>query len=164
QQRPELLVSLISEYYLNQNDRPVWERVKDTTDPAAFRDFIDRFPSSPQASDARYRLQMLERELSARQSAQAKAEAERQKQLTLAPPGPLPPGPLPPGPLPPGRQPTNLQPAPMTQEEACKRDDERLAHLRTSPARDEVIRFERELGCERLRPQVVRLRESISAE
>jgi len=157
QQHPELLISLISEYYLNQNDRPVWERIKDTADPAAFRDFIDRFPSSPQASDARYRLQMLEREPFAPQSAQrsrdedqrAKAEAERQKQqLTLAPPAP---------------QPTN-QSAPMTQEQACKRDEERLAGLRASQARDEVVRFEHELGCERLRPQVVRLRESISAE
>src|SRR5258706_2798710 len=100
---------------------------------------------------------MLEREPFAPQSAQrsrdedqrAKAEAERQKQqLTLAPPAP---------------QPTN-QSAPMTQEQACRRDEERLAGLRASQARDEVVRFERELGCERLRPQVVRLRESISAE
>jgi hypothetical protein len=156
QQHPELLISLISEYYLNQNDRPVWERIRDTADPAAFRDFIDRFPSSPRASDARYRLQMLEREPVARQSPQrsrdedqqAKAGAERRKeQLTLAPPIP----------------PTD-KPAPMTQEQACRRDEERLAGLRASQARDEVVRFERELGCERLRPQVVRLRESISAE
>src|SRR5258708_2564218 len=156
QQHPELLISLISEYYLNQNDKPVWERIKDTADPAAFRDFIDQFPSSPRASDARYRLQMLEREQSGRQSAQrsreedqrAKAEVERQKQLTLAPPAP---------------PPTNKL-APMTEEQACRRDEERLAGLRASPARDEVVRFERELGCERLRPQVARLRESISAE
>jgi hypothetical protein len=157
QQHPELLISLVSEYYLNQNDRPVWERIKDTSDPAAFRDFIDRFPSSPRAADARYRLQILEREPVARQSPQrsrdedqrAKAEAERQKQqMTLAPPLPRP----------------TAQPAPMTQEQACKRDEERLAGLRASQTRDEVVRFERELGCERLRPQVARLRESISAE
>ena len=158
QQRPELLISLISEYYLNQNDRPVWERIKEAADPAAFRDFIGRFPSSPRASDARFRLQMLEREQLARQSPprsrdedqRAKAEVERPKQqLPLAPPGPPPTA--------------NLQPAPMTQEEACKRDDERLARLRASPARDEVVRFEHELGCERLRLQVVRLRESLGA-
>jgi Caspase domain len=157
QQHPELLISLISEYYLNQNDRPVWERIKDTADPAAFRDFVARFPSSPRASDAQYRLQMLEREPAARQSPQrsrdedqrAKAEAERQKQqLTLVPPGP----------------PPTDKAAPVTQEQACRRDEERLAGLRASQARDEVARFERELGCERLRPQVVRLRESISAE
>jgi hypothetical protein len=157
QQHPELLISLINEYYLNQNDRPVWERIKDTADPAAFRDFVDRFPSSPRASDARFRLQMLEREPFVRQPPQrsqdedqrAKAEAERQKQqMTLAPPV---------------SQPTN-QSAPMTQEQVCKRDEERLAGLRASQARDEVVRFERELGCERLRSQVVRLRESISAD
>src|SRR5215470_16287335 len=49
QQHPALLISLISEYYLNQNDRPVWERIKDAAEPAAFRDFIDRFPSSARA-------------------------------------------------------------------------------------------------------------------
>lgn len=156
QQRPELLISLVSEYYLNQNDRPVWERIKDTADLAAFRDFIDRFPSSPQAADAQYRLRMLEREQLTRQSGaashdedqRAKAEAERQKQqLTFAPVvSPR----------------TDLQP--MTQEQACRRDEERLIRLRASQSLDEVIRFDRELGCERLRPQVLRLRESISAE
>jgi hypothetical protein len=144
QQRPELLISLISEYYLNQNDRPAWERIKDTADPAAFRDFVDRFPSSPWASDARYRLQMLEHEL------QARLEVERQNQQPT--PAPV---------VPP---PTNLPRMPIAQEDACKRDDERLARLRASPTHDEVIRLERELGCERLRPQVMRLRESISAE
>ena len=61
QQRPEIYTSLIDEFYLNQKDRPVWEQIKDTADPAAFRDFVTRFPSSPRASDAEYRLQMLER-------------------------------------------------------------------------------------------------------
>src|SRR5258708_4320287 len=88
QQHPELLISLISEYYLNQNDRPVWERIKAIADRAGFGDFIDRSPSSPRASDAQYRLQMRDGEPLPRQSAQrsrdedqrAKAEAERQKQ------------------------------------------------------------------------------------
>ncbi len=47
------------------------------------------------------------------------------------------------------------------EEEICKRDAAQLAHLRISQAPDEVIRFERELGCEKLRPQVIRLRESV---
>jgi hypothetical protein len=51
----------------------------------------------------------------------------------------------------------------MTQEQACKRNEETLTRLRAGPARDEVIRFEHELGCERLRPQIVRLRESLGA-
>src|SRR5271165_7151201 len=45
----------------------------------------------------------------------------------------------------------------LTPEQICKRDEERLASLRASRERAAVIRFERELSCERLRPQVVRL-------
>jgi outer membrane protein OmpA-like peptidoglycan-associated protein len=48
-------------------------------------------------------------------------------------------------------------------EQTCKRDEERLVNLRATQARDELIRFERELACERLRPQLLRLRESIFA-
>jgi len=207
-QRPELYISLINEFYLNSKDRPIWEQIKDSADPAAFRDFVNRFPASPRASDAEYRLQMLERlarerqlaqeraasqtvgaattrervdreaaqqrqvedertrlpaiaqESLARQSAQpkedqdarARAEAARQKQagLTLTPSL--------------AARPPDVQPEPLTREQICKRDEEKLVRLRANPARDEVIRFEQELGCERLRPQVVRLRESISME
>jgi len=243
-QRPEIYVSLIDEYYLNRKDRVVWDQIKDSADPAAFRDFVGRFPSSPQAPDAQYRLQMLERlarerqlerERAEREAAQrqaeeqraklaaaerqraereavqrqaeeqraklaaaereraereaalrqaeeqraklaaaerekserdagqrhrdddrrakaevesARAEAERQN-LARATPDP---------------PPANLLSLPMTQEQVCRRDEATLARLRTSQARDEVIRFERELGCERLRPQLLRLRESIFAE
>ncbi len=51
--------------------------------------------------------------------------------------------------------------ASISWDEICKHDAARLAQLRISQERDEVIRFERELGCEKLRPQVVRLRESV---
>ena len=54
--------------------------------------------------------------------------------------------------------------APASAEDACKRDEERLVRLRTSRAREEVMRFERELACERLRPQVVRLLESVGSD
>jgi outer membrane protein OmpA-like peptidoglycan-associated protein len=53
---------------------------------------------------------------------------------------------------------------PIADEQACKRDEERLVHLRATQSRDELIRFERELGCERVRPQLLRLGESILAE
>jgi hypothetical protein len=53
--------------------------------------------------------------------------------------------------------------ASMPQEQICKHDQERLARLRVSQVPDEVIRFDHELGCERLRPQVTRLRESLDA-
>jgi uncharacterized caspase-like protein len=59
-----------------------------------------------------------------------------------------------------------LQPAPspVSPEEACRRDGETLARLRISQSREEIIRFARELACERLRPQVLRLRESVAAD
>ena len=43
-------------------------------------------------------------------------------------------------------------------------DEERaiLAKLRASQSREDVVKFERELACEQLRPQVIRLRESLS--
>jgi hypothetical protein len=54
------------------------------------------------------------------------------------------------------------QPAPVVPVRSC--DDERatLAKLRASQSREDVVRFERELACEQLRPQVIRLRESLS--
>jgi hypothetical protein len=46
--------------------------------------------------------------------------------------------------------------------ETCKRDESRLSRLRATQSLAEVILFERELGCEKLRPQIVRLRESLT--
>ena len=43
----------------------------------------------------------------------------------------------------------------------CQKDQETLVRLRAVPTREDVARFERELSCERLRPQVLRLRESL---
>jgi hypothetical protein len=48
--------------------------------------------------------------------------------------------------------------------QACRRDEQRLERLRAEPARDEIVRFEKELSCPRLRPQVLRLLESVSVE
>jgi hypothetical protein len=200
-QRPETYVSLIGEYYLNQKDKPVWDQIKDSSDASAFRSFIAQFPSSPRASDAQYRLQILERlakqsgpNLADVESSRAKLAAgerepgerqpvqppqveeklasiepqrsrparpeelranpsvEQQKQasLTIAP---LPGTPQPPLSLP-----------PVTQEQACKRDGDRLLRLRATQVREEVISFERELGCEKLRPQLLRLKESIAVD
>jgi hypothetical protein len=63
-------------------------------------------------------------------------------------------------------QPQSAEPkaAAMSQEEICKRDAAQLAHLRITQGRDEVIRFERELGCRKLLPQVIRLRESVDPQ
>lgn len=62
-QRPETYVSLVSEYYLNQNDRIAWEQIKESNDPAAFRDFLAHYPSSYYSIEARYRLDALQRAL-----------------------------------------------------------------------------------------------------
>ena len=48
------------------------------------------------------------------------------------------------------------------QVSACSRDEQRLARVRSMPSADEIARFERELGCTRLKPQVQRLFESIA--
>lgn len=55
------------------------------------------------------------------------------------------------------------QPAATPGDDGCKRDEETLAHLRASPALDQIVKFERELHCTRLRPQIARLRESVGA-
>jgi uncharacterized caspase-like protein len=44
---------------------------------------------------------------------------------------------------------------------ACKQDEARLSKIRANPSLAELAALERELGCERLRPQIVRLRESL---
>jgi len=238
-QRPETSVSLLSEYYLNQQDRLAWERIKDSSDPAALNDFVRRFPTSLLTAQAQSRIQVLNRErmekdLADRQAAQRRQEdeqrlrlaaaekeraereaaqrrqedeqrsrlaaadkeraeretaqrIEREKRTRLA-----------------GierEQQTNAAeeqrrreaadaerlrqaaeaerlrreretamkavvptPAPVSQEQACKRDADVLTRLRASPVREDVIRFERELACERLRPQLLRLRESLGAD
>ena len=52
--------------------------------------------------------------------------------------------------------------AALTPDEVCKRDEDRLARLRSSPSSDEAQRFANELGCEKLRPQVLGLMASLA--
>jgi uncharacterized caspase-like protein len=47
--------------------------------------------------------------------------------------------------------------------EACEAAAQRLVRLRADPKRDDVIRFAHDLACEPLRPQVLRLLESVGA-
>ena len=51
--------------------------------------------------------------------------------------------------------------AALTPDEICKRDGERLERLRSKPTSDEAARFAGELGCEKLRPQLLGLMESL---
>jgi hypothetical protein len=53
------------------------------------------------------------------------------------------------------------QDQPIQTQDACSRDTARLARLRADPSIDAIARFERELGCEQIRPQLQRLRESL---
>ena len=78
-QRPETYVSLLNEYYLNQADRTAWNAVKDSSDPAALRGFITRFPSSPLLGQAEARLQLVERTGFERPVAEAEAKATETK-------------------------------------------------------------------------------------
>jgi hypothetical protein len=48
------------------------------------------------------------------------------------------------------------------QASACTRDEQRLARLRSAPSPDEIARFEHEVACARLKPQVQRLFESFA--
>jgi hypothetical protein len=52
--------------------------------------------------------------------------------------------------------------AALAPDEICQRDEERLAQLRGAPSLDEATRFANELGCERLRPQVLSLMQSLA--
>jgi hypothetical protein len=53
------------------------------------------------------------------------------------------------------------QAQPVPAEDACTRDTARLARLRAEPSLEAVTKFERELGCEQIRNQLKRLRESL---
>jgi uncharacterized caspase-like protein len=64
QQSPELSISLVPEYYLNQSetDQTIWARVRASADAAAIHEFLDRYPESFYAPDAKARLDLLDRE------------------------------------------------------------------------------------------------------
>jgi len=53
------------------------------------------------------------------------------------------------------------QAAAIEPQGTCVRDEERLAHLRADPTPDAIAKFDKELSCEKLRPQLRRLRESL---
>jgi uncharacterized caspase-like protein len=85
-QVPELSISLLSEVFLNRNetDAQVWGRVRTANDVAAIRDFIDRFPNSFYAADARMRLDMLDRDARARQEIATVEQARRDAEARIA--------------------------------------------------------------------------------
>jgi hypothetical protein len=50
---------------------------------------------------------------------------------------------------------------PVQSDDTCTRDAARLARLRADPTVEAITKFERELGCDQIRPQLRRLRESL---
>jgi uncharacterized caspase-like protein len=50
---------------------------------------------------------------------------------------------------------------PLSPEALCERDEDRLVRLRANPTSDEASHFASELSCEKLRPQLSRLMESL---
>ena len=51
--------------------------------------------------------------------------------------------------------------APLSPEALCERDEDRLVRLRANPTNEEATHFASELSCEKLRPQLSRLMESL---
>jgi hypothetical protein len=78
QQSPELSISLVPEYYLNQaeTDQSIWARIRASADAGTIREFLDRFPNSFYAPDAKARLELLDRE--ARESADRQGRKQSQ--------------------------------------------------------------------------------------
>lgn len=64
-QSPELSISLVPEYYLNQaeTDQSIWARIRGSADAGTIREFLSRYPKSFYAPDARARLDLLDREV-----------------------------------------------------------------------------------------------------
>jgi len=84
-QRPETVISLLSEFYLNRLDAETWEKIKDGDEPDPLRAFIARFPSSALALNAKYRLDAIELTERVRaERAKAERELERLEKERLA--------------------------------------------------------------------------------
>lgn len=84
-QTPELSLSLLGDFYLNreETDSDVWRRVRASDDPAALNAFIQRYPTSFFAIDARTRLDLIERRASEAKERDllAREFAERERAL-----------------------------------------------------------------------------------
>ena len=62
-QRPEISISLLTDYFLNPtvSDSIEWSRVRKFDKVDAFKEFIQKFPASPFAREAQYRIDLFER-------------------------------------------------------------------------------------------------------
>jgi uncharacterized caspase-like protein len=58
-------------------------------------------------------------------------------------------------------EPAKTEVATLSPDQLCERDQDRLVRLRANPTSDEATHFASELNCEKLRPQLSRLMESL---
>ncbi|MGC1296092.1 MAG: hypothetical protein WA869_13740 [Alloacidobacterium sp.] len=63
---------------------------------------------------------------------------------------------------PPASEPPASEAMTAASEDGCKQDEERLAALQAKPSLDEAVRFEDELKCSKLEPQLLALLDSLS--
>jgi hypothetical protein len=61
----------------------------------------------------------------------------------------------------PAKPKVQAQVRPTPAEDVCSRDAGKLRRLRAEPNADAIAKFDRELGCQQIRPQLQRLRESL---
>lgn len=89
-QLPELSVSLVGEFYLNtrETDVQAWSKVRISNEPTQLKEFITQYPKSVLATDAKQRLDTIEREErirvereKAKRSEKERQQAERERQL-----------------------------------------------------------------------------------
>jgi hypothetical protein len=131
------------------NEARAWERIKDSSDPKAYRDFIERYPDSVLSLTAQKHLSALEeaareREAAKKREQERKREQEKKvaKAVASAPAVAAP-----------------AQPTPDPADLACERDEQRLAVLKgvrnRDAARADLEHLQKTLSCEKLRPAVV---------
>jgi hypothetical protein len=78
-QQPEYTSTLRNDYFLDPlADQRIWERIRDSNDPAAMRDFMKQFPNSIRALEAQNRLRLLTDGQKIREDQSKQEQAERE--------------------------------------------------------------------------------------
>lgn len=85
-QSPELSISMVPEYYLNQSetDQTIWARIRSRADVSTLTEFLSRYPNSFYAPDARALMDLLEREASEKADREAAARELQQRETEAA--------------------------------------------------------------------------------
>jgi uncharacterized caspase-like protein len=85
-QSPELSISMVPEYYLNQSetDQTIWARIRTRADYSTLKEFLSRYPDSFYAPDARALMDLLEREARDKADREAAAHDLEQRESEAA--------------------------------------------------------------------------------